>query len=133
MPEVMFDPGSKTVYVAPYREVQIPQLLARNGAELNWYYNPVIAYQGAMPSLDQNGVNVVHQTTPINTVDALNLFYHGSESLYFEIPFEYLPRPGLHLIPLQATTNAHLITNSRAMNSARGIGRVLAWPTARKA
>jgi hypothetical protein len=104
--EVMFDPGSKTVYVAPYREVQVPQLLARNGAQLNWYYNPVLSYQGAMPSLDQNGVNIVHETTPINTIDALNLFYHGSETLYFEIPFEYLPRPGLHYIPLQAITGS---------------------------
>ena len=101
--EVMVDPSSKTVYVAPYREIRIPQLLARNGSKLNWYYNPSLQYQGAMPSLDQNGVSIVH---PVNTIDVLNLFYHSTLSLYFEIPFEYLPRPGLHNIPLQATTNA---------------------------
>jgi hypothetical protein len=104
--EVMVDPGSKTVHAAPYREVRVPQLLARNGQQLNWYFNPTIQYQGAMPSLDQNGVNVVHPVTPQTTIDALNLFYHGINSLYFEIPWEYLPRPGLHHIPLQATTNA---------------------------
>jgi hypothetical protein len=103
--EVMFDPGSKTVYVAPYREVQIPQLLSRDGTQLNWYYNPsnIIQYQGAMPSLNQLGTATVH---PAGTVDALNLFFEGVNSLYWEIPFEYLPRPGLHHIPLQATTNA---------------------------
>ena len=55
-----------------------------------------------MPPLDQNGINLVH---PPGTIDALNLFFHGSLALYFEIPFEYLPRPGLHHIPLQAGTN----------------------------
>lgn len=99
--EVMIDAGSKTVYAAPYREVQVPQLLARNGTHLNWYYNPAIQYQGAMPLLDQAGLNTVH---PTNTVDALNLFNHGLTTVYIEIPWEYLPRPGLHHIPLQATT-----------------------------
>lgn len=104
--EVMMDPGSKTVYAAPYREVQVPQLLARNGSELNWYFSPNLTYQGAMPSLSQDGSTIVHPIVPSTTIDALNLFYHGSLTLYFEIPFEYLPRPGLHHIPLQATTNA---------------------------
>jgi len=100
--EVMVDPSSKTIYAAPYSELKIPQLLARNGSQLNWYYNPLLQYQGAMPQLSQDGLSTVH---PINTIDVLNLFYHGTLTLYFEIPFEYLPRPGLHGIPLQATTN----------------------------
>jgi hypothetical protein len=102
--EVMVDPSSKSVYVAPYREVRIPQLLARNGDKLNWYHSgSSFHYQGAMPSLDQGGASIVN---PTNTIDVLNLFYHGSLTLYFEIPFEYLPRPGLHNIPLQATSNS---------------------------
>jgi len=101
--EVMIDPGSKTLYVAPYRSVLIPGMLARNGSQLNWWYNPALQVQGAMPTLSQDGAITVH---PASTVDALNLFYHGSQTVYFEIPFEYLPRPGLHHIPIipQTTT-----------------------------
>lgn len=101
--EVMIDPGSKTAYVAPYRSVLIPNMLSRNGQQLNWYYNPALQFQGAMPTLSQDGTILVH---PSSTVDALNLFYHGNQTVYFEIPFEYLPRPGLHHIPIvpQTTT-----------------------------
>ncbi|MGW8182079.1 MAG: hypothetical protein ACWGQW_25400, partial [bacterium] len=35
--EIMIDPGSKTVMVQPYRNIQVPPLLARDGSELNWY------------------------------------------------------------------------------------------------
>ncbi len=104
--EVMVDPGSKTVYAAPYRLVRVPQLLARNGTQLNWYFNPSVQYQGAMPSLSQDGTTTAHPIVPSTTIDALNLFNHGVNSLYFEVPFEYLPRPGLHHIPLQPITNA---------------------------
>jgi hypothetical protein len=98
--EVMMDPGSKTFYVAPYSNILIPQLLCRDGSKLNWYGNP-ISYQGAMPTLDQNGVVTVH---PV--VDPLNLFNHGVSTLYTEISLEYLPKPGLHHVPIIAVTNS---------------------------
>ncbi len=100
--EVMIDTGSKSVYVAPYRVVPCQPLLARNGSILNWYYTPALAYQGAMPLLSQNGSSNVYPVSP--GVDPLNLFYHGTQTIYFEIPWEYLPRQGQHYIPIQATT-----------------------------
>lgn len=99
--EVMVDPGSKTVYTAPYRNVQVPSLLARDGSKLNWY--GAIAFQGAMPFLSQDGSSTVHAA---GTVDAIDLFYNGVETRYAEIPFEYLPRPGLHHIPILGITNS---------------------------
>jgi hypothetical protein len=101
--ELMVDPGSKSVYVAPYRNLLIPQLLCRDGDKLNWYSNnsPSISFQGCMPIRSPDGSVIVN---PV--VDPLTLFYSGSsDSRYVEIPFEYLPRPGLHHIPIIPTTN----------------------------
>ena len=92
--EIMIDPGSKTVIVAPYREILVPQLLCRNGTHENWY-GPGPTYQGCMPTLDPTGVTTVH-----SVVDPLSLFYNGVSSLYVEIPLEYLPKPGLHYTPI---------------------------------
>jgi len=97
--EVMFDPGSKTVYVAPYRMLTIPPLVARNGALLNWY-NGGANTQGSMPQLDQDGVNTVH---PV--VDPLTLFFTGSVTKYVELPFQYLPKPGFHYVPIVPITD----------------------------
>ncbi len=98
--EIMVDPGSKTVCVAPYRNTLVPSLLARDGSQLNWYGNPLV-YQGAMPGLSQDGTSTVH---PI--VDPLNLFYVGNQTRYVEIGFDYLPKPGLHHVPIIPTSNA---------------------------
>lgn len=100
--EVMVDPGSKTLYVAPYRNVLLPPLLCRDGTKLNWYGPPggPYTYQGSMPTRSQDGAAVVH---PV--VDPLDLFLNGTEARYVDIPLEYLPRPGLHHIPLQAVSN----------------------------
>jgi hypothetical protein len=98
--EVMIDPGSKSLYVAPYRNVLIPQLLCRDGSLLNWYF-PGPVNQGAMPTLSQDGSTTVH---PV--VDPLSLFYTGAITRYVEVTFEYLPRPGLHHIPIVPITNA---------------------------
>jgi len=98
--EVMVDPGSKTAYIAPYREIQIPSLLARDGTKLNWY-GLTPTYQGAMPTLDQDGVSTVNPT-----VDPLDLFYDGVETRFVEIPMEYLPRQGLHHIPILPVSNS---------------------------
>lgn len=97
--EVMIDPGSKTVLVAPYRNVQIPSLLARDGTTENWDPTGVF-FQGCMPRFDVDQVNLIH-----NTVDPLNLFYYGMSSLYVEIPMEYLPKPGLHYTPIVPISN----------------------------
>lgn len=98
--EVMVDPGSKTVCVAPYRLVQAPAVLARSGVGLNWY-NDGLSSQGAMP------LNGLDGTTPIySTVDPLDLFYNGNETRYVEIPMSYLPKPGLHHIPIQPVSNS---------------------------
>lgn len=104
--EVMVDPGSKTVYVAPYRNILAPKLLARSGYHLNWYAGPT--FQGPMPKLDQSGVTTVHPVT-----DPLLLFYsqrlngllNYAETRYVELPMELMPRPGLHHIPIVPTTN----------------------------
>jgi hypothetical protein len=93
--EVMVDPGSKSAYVAPYRNVLPPAALVRSGTKLNWWYNPAIQYQGAMPLLSQDGSTTVH-----TVVDPLDLFYSGTETRYAELPMDYLPRPGLHHIPI---------------------------------
>ena len=98
--EVMVDPGSKTVYVAPYRSVLVPPLLCRDGSKLNWY-GGTPTYQGAMPALSQDGL-----TTLYTTVDPLDLFMNGSETRYVEVPMEYLPRVGLHHVPLQPITTS---------------------------
>ena len=97
--EVMVDPGSKSVYVAPYRNVLTPTSLVRSGTRLNWWYNPAIQYQGAMPLLSQDGITTVHLV-----VDPLDLFYNGTETRYVEIPMDYLPRPGLHHVPILPTS-----------------------------
>lgn len=103
--ELMIDSGSKSIYVAPYRSLLIPSLLVRNGSKLNWYRTfsgtYTLVYQGAMPSKDQTGV-----TTVSPYIDPLGLFYNGSLTRYVEIPFEYLPRQGLHYTPIVPTTNA---------------------------
>lgn len=98
--EVMIDPGSKTVCVAPYRSMLIPSLLARDGSRLNWYGDP-LSYQGAMPTLNQAGT-----TTVSTAVDPLNLFYIGAQTRYVEAPFDYLPRPGLHHVPIIPSSNS---------------------------
>lgn len=106
--EVMVDPGSKTAYVAPYRNVLIPNLMARSGYQLNWYGSP-IDFQGPMPRLDQDGHSIVNPVT-----DPLSLFWsqrsagmaNYATTRYVEIPIEWLPRPGLHHIPINATTNS---------------------------
>jgi hypothetical protein len=115
--EVMVDPGSKTAWIAPYRNVLIPPLLARNGyaasivdpgvnpagplGGLNWFGAVYpLSVQGAMPLLSQNGSTTVH-----SIVDPLDLFYDGAETRYVEIPWDYLPRPGLHHTPIVPITN----------------------------
>lgn len=97
--EVMIDPGSKSVYVAPYRALSLPSLLCRSGAKLNWY-GGTPTYQGGMPLLTQDGSAAAH-----SAVDPLDLFYNGAETRYVEVPLEYLPKPGLHHIPIQPVTN----------------------------
>lgn len=93
--EVMLDPGSKTAYIAPYRQIDIPPLVARDGSLLNWY-GPAGAFtQGSMPVLDQDGSNTVN---PI--VDPLGLFYIDTVTRYVEIDMDYLPKPGLHHVPI---------------------------------
>ncbi len=96
--EVMVDPGSKTVVVAPYRNVQIPSLLCRDGNELNWKID--LSYQGAMPLLDVSEVPFIYN------VDPLNLFYRGVTSRYVEVSMDYLPKPGFHHAPITPTSNS---------------------------
>ncbi len=95
--EVMVDPGSKTVYVAPYRNVLLPPLMVRDGSELNW--TDATTFQGSMPQLSPDGSSTAH-----STIDPLSLFYTGALSRYVEIPMEYLPRPGLHHVPIVPAT-----------------------------
>lgn len=91
--EVMIDPGSKSLYAAPYREILVPSLLVRDGSNLNW--TNTTTFQGAMPQLSQDGTVTVH---PV--VDPLSLFYTGLLARYAEVATEYLPRPGLHHVPI---------------------------------
>jgi hypothetical protein len=167
--EVMIDPGSKTLYVAPYRSLVLPALLCRDGSILNWFLSGTAATitvvgptvtvtgltgmypglvgvslnisnssqltnngswviasyisptsvvitngaavtdtgndvwsvaQGAMPLLSQDGSSIVH---PV--VDPLDLFMNGLETRYVDIPLEYLPKQGLHHIPIQPVSN----------------------------
>lgn len=98
--EIMIDPGSRTIAVAPYRNVTITPLLSRDGSELNWYGSP-FTFQGVMPTLAPAGASTVH-----SVVDPLNLFYVSTQSRYLEIPFQYLPRPGLHHVPIIASTTS---------------------------
>ena len=98
--EVMVDPGSKTIFTQPYRNMLLPPLLARDGADLNWY-TPLPNSQGSMPDLDPTGAATVH-----STVDPLTLFYTGAQTRYIEVPFNFLPRPGLHHVPIIPTTNS---------------------------
>lgn len=98
--EVMVDPGSKTVCVAPYRQIQAPSVLARSGTQLNWYNNG-ISFQGAMPLNAIDGA-----TSMYSTVDPLDLFYNGGETRYVEISLQYLPKPGLHHTPIQPVSNS---------------------------
>lgn len=95
--EVMIDPGSKSLYIAPYRNVQVPALLARDGSKLNWFNNGG-SYQGAMPQNAIDGTTQVYSSGVISTLGSL--FYRGNETRYVEVPMEYLPRPGLHHIPI---------------------------------
>jgi hypothetical protein len=97
--EVMVDPGSKTVWAAPYRNVLVPELLMRDGSELNW--TDATTFQGAMPPLSPDGLTTVH-----TTVDPLSLFFVTSQTRYAEIPMDYLPRPGLHHVPIVPITTA---------------------------
>lgn len=101
--EVMIDPGSKSVHIAPYRNIQLPSMLCRSGTELNWTETSPgnFTTEGAMP---QNKINSGVLAHPY--VDNLNLFYHGAETRYVEVPIDFLPRPGLHHIPIISTTNA---------------------------
>lgn len=96
--EVMIDPGSKSVYVAPYRNVQVPSLMARSGSQLNPY--GVGLFQGSMPTLAPDGVTVAH-----SVVDPLDIFFNGAETVYTEIQSQYSLRPGLHHIPIIPTSN----------------------------
>lgn len=99
--EVMIDSGSKTVYVAPYRMIEIPPLVCRRGNTLNWYGPLGVSSQGIMPALDQDGVNTVN---PV--VDPLNLFFNGSvDARYVELPPDYLPKPGFHYVPIVPITD----------------------------
>lgn len=98
--EVMIDPGSKTVCAAPYRNLQVPALMARDGTKLNWYSNATL-FQGSMPLRSQDGSTVFR-----TVVDPLDLFYNGTETRYVEIPMEFLPRPGLHHVPIIAVSNS---------------------------
>lgn len=98
--EVMIDPGSKTVYIAPYRNVLVSNLIARNGNELNWFGAGPFTFQGAMPLLSPDGTSTVNPT-----VDPLNLFFRGSITRYVEIPFEFLPKVGLHRVPIIPVSN----------------------------
>jgi hypothetical protein len=95
--EVMLDPGSKSIYAAPYTYQILPSLVVRNGAQLNWYYTDptTVVYQGAMPAKDSNGSSTVHANT-----DPLNLFHDGVGAKYVEIPLDLLPKPGLHTVPM---------------------------------
>ena len=106
--EVMVDPGSKSFYVAPYRRVNTPSTLVRDGSRLNWYYNPALHYQGGMPRLVQDGTSTIN-----STVDPLNLFHTGLDTRFVEVPQEYLIRPGLHHIP---TVPASVANFSSGMN-----------------
>ncbi len=100
--EVMVDPGSKTVHVAPYRNVQVPSLLARDGTRLNWYSSGTL-FRGAMPQYAIDGTTQIYSSSVMSALGTL--FYRSSESRYFEVPMEYLPRPGLHHIPILPTSN----------------------------
>jgi len=100
--EVMIDPGSKTVYAAPYKFTELYTLVCRNGNMLNWYGDP-ISYQGGMPQKSLDGALTVHSST-----DPLNLFYDGnSDCRYVEVQMAYLPKPGLHRIPIVATSGTN--------------------------
>lgn len=100
--DLMIDPGSKSVYIAPYRNVQIPALLCRDGSKLNWYSSGTL-FQGAMPQNKINGTTQLYSTQTMTALGAL--FYRGSESRYVEIPMEYLPRLGLHHTPIVSVSN----------------------------
>lgn len=97
--DMMMDPGSKTVYVTPYRNMLVPATVMRDGTTLNW--TDAVTFQGAMPLLSQDGLTTIH-----TTVDPLNLFYVGAQTRYAEISLNFLPRPGLHHVPIIPVTNA---------------------------
>jgi len=98
--DMMVDPGSKTIHIAPYRNILVPAVVFRDGNRLNW--DPMGNYWGAMPTRDQSGINVVH-----TTVDPLSLFWNGpGATVYAEIPLNFLPKPGLHHVPIIPVTNA---------------------------
>lgn len=100
--DLMIDPGSKSVYIAPYRNVQIPALLVRDGSRLNWYDGGT-QFQGAMPQYDIDGTTRLYSDQTMAALGAL--FYRGTESRYVEVPLEYLPRPGLHHVPIVPVSN----------------------------
>jgi len=101
--DLMIDPGSKSVYIAPYRNVQVPALMARDGSKLNWYSSGSL-FQGAMPQNEIDGVTQLYSSATIAALGAM--FYRGSETRYVEAPMEYLPRLGLHhtpIVPISST------------------------------
>jgi hypothetical protein len=122
--DVMLDPGSKSLYIAPYTYQTIPTLTARSGDTSNWYYTTPSAtvplYQGLMPINDQNG-NPISGMSAANR-DALNLFKKGNVgSVYVEIPLEFLPKPGFHhvpIYPMSATPTAYYSSGINFMLSA---------------
>ncbi len=101
--EVMVDHGSKSVYIAPYRIVNIPNQVIRSGDKNNWYIsNSSYSYGGLMPTKAYNSTATAHQYT-----DPMNLFKDSnSNSRFIEIPLEYLPKPGLHHVPIVPVSNS---------------------------
>ncbi len=96
--EIMLDPGSKSVQVAPYSSVVIPNLLVRAGNKNNWYGTSSFTYQGCMPTKSIDGSATVWTST-----DPLGLF---DKTKAIEIPIEYCPKPGLHYAPIVNASGA---------------------------
>lgn len=97
--DVMVDPGSKTVCITPYRNMLIPKMVVRDGSLLN-YASGIPNYQGAMPQMSQDGI-----TSTNTVVDPLGLFFKLLAAKYVEIPLNFLPKPGLHHVPIVPVTN----------------------------
>jgi len=121
--EVMVDTGSKTIKVQPYRNVLLPPLIVRNGNVLNW--GNLAQPQGAMPMYDEPRTTLVH-----TYVDPLDLFYIGNTNTrYVEIPWEYLPRPGLHHVPIIPVTGTVFPSgiNFLLMSKTGSVGSTSDW------
>lgn len=116
--ELMVDPGSKSINLAPYTYQRLPALVARNGNNLNWYFtNPnnigSIVYQGGMPTRSANDYSVIVHSV----VDPLNLFYDGtSDCRYVEISNDLLPKPGFHSVPIMAVKATNYTYFSSGLN-----------------